>query len=109
MYKDPVTDHGKMSRKGRMTLELDINGQYITRTEDTGDPQKVLYVHVSIHVYMPGKHLEVGKSDEYLIDSNVCRELFRSTHGVVLEYTHVHVHLHVHVYTCTCIYPYNIP
>ena len=41
MYKDPVTDHGKMSRKGRMTLELDGNGQYITRTEGTGDPDKV--------------------------------------------------------------------
>ena len=41
MYKDPVTDHGKMSRKGRMTLELDSSGHYITRTEGTGDPEKV--------------------------------------------------------------------
>ena len=40
VYKDPVTDHGKMSRKGRMTLELDSSGQYITRTEGTGDPLK---------------------------------------------------------------------
>ena len=41
VYKDPVTDHGKMSRKGRMTLELDSSGQYITRTEGSGDPEKV--------------------------------------------------------------------
>ena len=41
VYKDPITDRGKMSRRGRMTLELDSNGQYITRTEGTGDPQKV--------------------------------------------------------------------
>ena len=50
MYKDPVTDHGKMSRKGRMTLELDSSGQYVTRTEGTGDPQKVCaveYVHAA--------------------------------------------------------------
>ena len=47
MYKDPVTDHGKMSRKGRMTLELDSSGQYVTRTEGTGDPQKVCAVEES--------------------------------------------------------------
>ena len=41
IYKDPVTDHGKVSKKGRMTLELDENGHYITRTEGTGDPAKV--------------------------------------------------------------------
>lgn len=41
VYKDPVTDHGKMSRKGKMTLELDDSGQYVTRTEGTGDPHKV--------------------------------------------------------------------
>ena len=41
MYKDPITDRGKMSKKGRMTLELDDSGQYVTRTEGTGDPHKV--------------------------------------------------------------------
>ena len=41
VYKDPVTDPGKMSRKGRMTLELDDSGQYVTRTEGKGDPLKV--------------------------------------------------------------------
>ena len=41
VYKDPVTDPGKMSRRGRMTLELDDSGQYVTRTEGSGDPHKV--------------------------------------------------------------------
>ena len=41
VYKDPVTDHGKMSRKGRMTLEMNNDGEYITRTEGMGDAEKV--------------------------------------------------------------------
>ena len=41
IYKDPVTDHGKVSKKGLMTLELDNSGKYVTRTEGTGDPAKV--------------------------------------------------------------------
>jgi nicotinamide phosphoribosyltransferase len=46
VYKDPVTDPGKMSRRGRMTLELDGSGQYVTRTEGSGDPHKDLLVTV---------------------------------------------------------------
>ena len=42
IYKDPVTDHGKISKKGRMTLELDDSGTYVTKTEGTGDPAKVM-------------------------------------------------------------------
>ena len=41
IYKDPVTDHGKISKKGLMTLELDDSGKYVTNTEGTGDPAKV--------------------------------------------------------------------
>ena len=41
IFKDPVTDHGKLSKKGRLTLELDESGQFVTRTEGTGDPEKV--------------------------------------------------------------------
>lgn len=41
IYKDPVTDHGKISKKGLMTLELDDSGKYVTKTEGTGDPAKV--------------------------------------------------------------------
>ena len=36
-----MTDHGKISKKGQMTLELDEKGKYITKTEGTGDPAKV--------------------------------------------------------------------
>ena len=41
IYKDPVTDHGKISKKGLMTLELEDSGKYVTKTEGTGDPAKV--------------------------------------------------------------------
>ena len=41
IYKDPVTDHGKISKKGLMTLELDDSGRYITKTEGTRDLAKV--------------------------------------------------------------------
>ena len=36
-----MTDHGKVSKKGRMTLELDEDGHFVTKTEGTGDPDKV--------------------------------------------------------------------
>ena len=39
--QDPVTDHGKISKKGLMTLELDDSGKYVTKTQGTGDPAKV--------------------------------------------------------------------
>ena len=39
VYKDPITDHGKKSKKGRLTLEL--NGEvYTTVQEGKGDPNK---------------------------------------------------------------------
>ena len=41
VYKDPVTDHGKISKKGRLTLELDAEGHYFTTTEGRGDAAKV--------------------------------------------------------------------
>nr|CAB65409.1 pre-B-cell colony-enhancing factor [Suberites domuncula] len=46
IFKDPITDHGKLSKKGRITLELDESGQFVTRTEGTGDPDKDLLVTV---------------------------------------------------------------
>ncbi len=36
-----MTDHGKLSKKGKVTLELDESGQYVTRTQGTGNPDKV--------------------------------------------------------------------
>ena len=40
MYKEPITDMGKKSKKGRLTLECD-NGQWSTTQEGTGNPDKV--------------------------------------------------------------------
>ena len=40
MFKEPITDMGKKSKKGRLTLEYD-NGQWSTTQEGTGDPDKV--------------------------------------------------------------------
>lgn len=34
MYKDPITDAGKTSKKGRVTLYRDISGEYYTDRED---------------------------------------------------------------------------
>ena len=41
VYKDPITDPGKKSKKGRLSLELQ-NGVYKTMEEGSGDPKKVL-------------------------------------------------------------------
>ena len=40
IFKTPITDMGKKSKKGRLTLELE-NGAYITKEEGQGDPDKV--------------------------------------------------------------------
>ena len=39
VYKDPITDPGKKSKKGKLTLEL-IDGVYTTIQEGKGDPSK---------------------------------------------------------------------
>ncbi len=41
IFKDPVTDHGKLSKKGKLSLELDEGGKLVTRTQGTGHPHKV--------------------------------------------------------------------
>eukprot|EP00127_Corallochytrium_limacisporum_P003440 Clim_evm68s149 gene=Clim_evmTU68s149 len=42
VYKDPITDPGKKSKKGRLTLERDATGKYHTIEENRGDPSKDL-------------------------------------------------------------------
>ena len=63
VYKDPVDDHSKVSKKGRLTLELDDNGQYVTKTEGirTGDPTKVFHIQCHSQTLPPIKHLEQAK------------------------------------------------
>ncbi len=43
IYKQPITDPGKNSKRGLLTLEYDEDGKYVTRTENSGDPKKVLH------------------------------------------------------------------
>lgn len=45
VYKQPVTDPGKKSKKGRLTLEYS-DGQYKTVEEGKGDPKKDVFVTV---------------------------------------------------------------
>ena len=40
MYKDPITDPGKKSKKGKLTLEVN-DGKFSTCEQGTGDPKKV--------------------------------------------------------------------
>lgn len=46
VYKDPITDKGKQSKKGKLTLEEDEHGKLITVTEGKGDPGKDMLVEV---------------------------------------------------------------
>lgn len=47
VYKQPVTDLGKKSKKGRLTLEYS-DGQYKTVEEGKGDPKKVYSMYCSL-------------------------------------------------------------
>ena len=40
VYKEPITDQGKTSKKGTLSLELE-DRKYVTKTEGSGDPSKV--------------------------------------------------------------------
>ena len=40
VFKEQITDQGKVSKKGRMTLQLE-DGQFVTKQEGKGDPEKV--------------------------------------------------------------------
>jgi nicotinamide phosphoribosyltransferase len=46
VYKDPITDPGKKSKKGRLTLEKNGDGEIVTVTEGKGDPSKDMLVKV---------------------------------------------------------------
>eukprot|EP00325_Prymnesiales_sp_UTEX-LB-985_P022999 CAMPEP_0174719746 /NCGR_PEP_ID=MMETSP1094-20130205/31868_1 /TAXON_ID=156173 /ORGANISM="Chrysochromulina brevifilum, Strain UTEX LB 985" /LENGTH=479 /DNA_ID=CAMNT_0015920105 /DNA_START=54 /DNA_END=1493 /DNA_ORIENTATION=- len=45
VYKDPITDPGKRSKMGKLTVEME-NGKIVTKTEGTGDPAKDIMVEV---------------------------------------------------------------
>ena len=41
MFKAPITDSGKKSKKGKLSLEEDGAGGFITKENGSGDPTKV--------------------------------------------------------------------
>jgi len=53
VVKDPITDPGKKSKKGRLTLEQTDSGEWITKTEGRGSAEK----DVLVEVYKNGKLL----------------------------------------------------
>jgi nicotinamide phosphoribosyltransferase len=59
VYKDPITDKGKKSKKGLLTLEFD-GGQYTTKTEGKGNPEK----NVLVTVFKNGELLRDYTFDE---------------------------------------------
>ena len=46
VFKDPITDPGKKSKKGRLTLERNAQGVLETITEGKGDPSKDILVEL---------------------------------------------------------------
>lgn len=49
VYKDPITDPGKTSKKGRLTLELDEAGDWVTRTQGKGDLDKDHLIEIFVN------------------------------------------------------------
>ncbi|XP_071082856.1 nicotinamide phosphoribosyltransferase-like [Haliotis cracherodii] len=66
VFKDPITDPGKKSKKGRLTLEMQ-DGQYVTVTEGKGDPSKDLLVTV----FENGRLLRDYSFDEIRITAEI--------------------------------------
>jgi len=53
VFKDPVTDKGKQSKKGRLTLQMDdATGKLATVTEGKGDPAKDVMIEVFRNGYL---------------------------------------------------------
>ena len=56
VFKEPITDMGKKSKKGRLTLEHE-NGEWVTKQEGTGNPDKVktpYHSSKSLHIFLVG-------------------------------------------------------
>lgn len=69
VYKQPVTDPGKKSKKGRLTLEYS-DGQYKTVEEGKGDPKKV-----NLHL-VPKVHIACIGSDSWELTTHNISKLF---------------------------------
>ena len=61
VFKDPITDKGKQSKKGALTLQKDAEGKLVTMTEGQGDPSKDILAEVF--------------RDGYLLIDQTCNEI----------------------------------
>jgi len=52
VYKDPITDKGKQSKKGKLTLEVGPEGKLVTVTEGKGDPSKDVLIETFRNGYL---------------------------------------------------------
>jgi len=62
VYKDPITDKGKLSKKGKLRLVKDAQGKITTLTEGAGDDKDDLLVEV----FNNGKIMKTWTWDEVL-------------------------------------------
>jgi len=60
VFKDPITDPGKQSKKGHLTLEKKADGSYVTHTEGKGCP----VTNVLVEVFRDGQLLKDWTLDE---------------------------------------------
>jgi len=49
VYKQPITDSSKNSKKGLLSLELNDKGEYVTVEEGRGQVEKVLFAAISYY------------------------------------------------------------
>lgn len=49
VYKQPITDSSKNSKKGLLSLELDDKGEYVTVEEGRGHAEKVQFAAISYY------------------------------------------------------------
>ena len=52
VYKDPITDQGKRSKMGKLSLEYGADGKLTTITEGKGDPAKDILIEVFRNGYL---------------------------------------------------------
>ena len=58
VYKQPITDSSKNSKKGLLSLELDEKGNYVTIEEGKGDAEKVTVCrYISLKIFLPFEKL----------------------------------------------------
>ena len=103
VYKDPVDDHSKVSKKGRLTLELDDNGQYVTKTEGNGDPTKVFHIQCHSQTLPSITHTHWKLLREVDFFSHSLSGGYKNMFGrMIISQTFIHPPIHVLTNTDTC-------